>query len=113
MTNCNTYTVQEGDTLSEIGEWFHVPWKELQRINNIENPNLIFPGQALRLSKNANVCKTYTVRDGDTLSEIGERNHVKWQRLGYYNHIANPDVIHIGQTICIPLPRGASTAEAE
>lgn len=111
MTNCNTYTVQEGDTLSEIGEWFHVPWKELQRINNIENANLIFPGQVLRLSTGSNVCKTYTVRDGDTLSEIGEHNHVKWQRLGYYNHIANPNLIQIGQTICIP--QSASTAGAQ
>lgn len=113
MTDCNTYTVQEGDTLSEIGEWFHVPWKDLQRINNIENANLIFPGQVLRLSKNATVCKTYTVRDGDTLSEIGARNNVKWQQLGYYNHISNPNFIRTGQTICIPLPQGASTAEAE
>ncbi|MGI8312449.1 LysM domain-containing protein [Saccharopolyspora sp. ASAGF58] len=108
MTNCNTYTVQKGDTLSEIGEWFHVPWQELQRINNIENANLIFPGQVLRLSKNGNVCKTYTVQDGDTLSEIGEQNHVRWQLLAYYNHIANPNVIQIGQAICIPHPQGPS-----
>jgi LysM repeat protein len=104
MTNCNTYTVQKGDTLSEIGEWFHVPWQELQRINNIDNPNLIFPGQLLRLSKNKNVCETYIVRSGDTLSEIGERHNVKWQRLAYYNHIPDPNIIRIGQPICIPLP---------
>jgi LysM repeat protein len=102
MTDCNIYRVQEGDTLSGIGEWFHVPWKELQQINDIKDPNLIFPGQLLHLTKKQDVCKPYTVKGGDTLSEIGQRFKVPWQRLAHYNHIANPDLIHPGQTICIP-----------
>ncbi|GAA2786668.1 LysM domain-containing protein [Saccharopolyspora taberi] len=103
MTDCNTYKVQKGDTLSEIGEWFHVPWKELQRLNDIENPDVIVPGQRLRLSDDDSVCRTYTVRSGDTLSEIGERFHVRWKPLAHYNGILDPDVIRTGQTLCIPL----------
>ena len=44
----------------------------------------------------------YSVRSGDTLGGIAARYHTSWQRLASYNHIANPNVIHVSQTICIP-----------
>ncbi|RRO17096.1 LysM domain-containing protein [Saccharopolyspora rhizosphaerae] len=99
--------MQRGDTLSEIGRWFHVPWEELQRLNHIPDPDEIFPGQEVRLTRGRPVCEVYTVRRGDTLSEIGERHRVKWEELAYYNHITDPDVIRPGQKICIPQQNGA------
>jgi nucleoid-associated protein YgaU len=39
------YTVKSGDTLSAIGQHFGVSWQKIARVNNIENPDLIFPGQ--------------------------------------------------------------------
>ncbi|TCO47291.1 LysM peptidoglycan-binding domain-containing protein [Actinocrispum wychmicini] len=44
-----TYTVVRGDTLSGIAARFGTTWRTLQEINGIANPNLIFPGQVLRL----------------------------------------------------------------
>lgn len=44
-----TYTVKAGDTLGEIAMRFGTTWPELQRINNIPDANLIYPGQVLRL----------------------------------------------------------------
>jgi len=44
-----TYTVQPGDTLSGIAERHGTTWQELQRLNNISNPNLIHPNQVLQL----------------------------------------------------------------
>ena len=44
-----TYTVVEGDTLSEIALRLDLHWPELARINNLENPDVIFPGQVLNL----------------------------------------------------------------
>jgi nucleoid-associated protein YgaU len=41
-------TVRPGDTLSEIGAQLGVSWRELARINHLDNPDLIFPGQVLR-----------------------------------------------------------------
>ncbi len=42
------YTVKKGDTLWELAvKRFHVNLEDLIRDNNIENPNLIFPGQKL------------------------------------------------------------------
>jgi nucleoid-associated protein YgaU len=38
-----------GDTLSGIAARFGTTWRTLQEINNIPNPNRIFPGQVLRM----------------------------------------------------------------
>lgn len=43
------YTVVSGDTLSEIGARFGADWHEIARINKIENPDLIFPGQVFKI----------------------------------------------------------------
>jgi LysM repeat protein len=43
------YTVQSGDTLSGIAERLGVDWHTLALDNGLTNPNLIFPGQTLRV----------------------------------------------------------------
>jgi LysM repeat protein len=45
---------------------------------------------------------TYLVASGDTLSGIGSRYGTSWSALASYNQIVNPNLIYIGQTICIP-----------
>jgi nucleoid-associated protein YgaU len=47
-----TYTVKTGDSLSEIGARFGVSHQEIAKLNSIENPDLIFPGQVFRIPKN-------------------------------------------------------------
>jgi surface antigen len=44
----------------------------------------------------------YAVVSGDTLSVIAARYHTSWQKLAAYNHIKNPNLIYIHQTVCIP-----------
>ena len=44
-----TYTVQRGDTLSEIGARFGVDWRILAQLNGLSNPDLIRPGQQLQI----------------------------------------------------------------
>jgi nucleoid-associated protein YgaU len=43
------YTVVSGDTLSEIGARFGVDWHDIARINDIPNPDLIYPGQVFKI----------------------------------------------------------------
>jgi len=43
------YRVCEGDTLSHIGMYTGADWRELARINNLKNPDLIYPGQLIKL----------------------------------------------------------------
>src|SRR5205085_814699 len=44
----------------------------------------------------------YVVMSGDTLGGIAARYGTTWGRLASYNHIANPNMIYINQTVCIP-----------
>lgn len=44
-----TYTVVSGDTLSGIASKFGTSWQALAQKNNLANPNLIYPGQVLRI----------------------------------------------------------------
>src|SRR6478609_3564032 len=43
------YTVRPGDTLIRIGLENGQNWRDVARWNNIDNPNLIEPGQVLRV----------------------------------------------------------------
>ena len=47
--NVQTYTVQKGDTLSKIATKHNTTVDALQKLNNINNPNLIRVGQQLRI----------------------------------------------------------------
>lgn len=46
--------------------------------------------------------ETYTVKTGDTLSEIGARFGVSYQEIAQLNSIENPDLIFPGQVFRIP-----------
>jgi murein DD-endopeptidase MepM/ murein hydrolase activator NlpD len=46
----NTYTVKSGDTLSGIASQVGSTWQQLQTVNRLADPNLIYPGEVLQLS---------------------------------------------------------------
>lgn len=48
--NNSTYTVQVGDTLWSIAQQFNTTVATLTLLNNISNPNLIYPGEVIQLS---------------------------------------------------------------
>lgn len=43
------YVVKRGDTLSAIASKYGTTWQKLQSMNGIINPNLIYPGQRIRV----------------------------------------------------------------
>lgn len=51
VNSSSTHTVVAGDTLSGIADKFGVPggWSELQKVNSIDNANLILVGQQIKL----------------------------------------------------------------
>ena len=96
------YTVQRGNTLSGIAERYGTTVQEIASINGISNPNLIFPGQILTIPTNTNVpgqqagdtgCVIYTIKSGDTLSEIAERYGTTVQEIAQANGITNVNLI--------------------
>nr|WP_202903217.1 5'-nucleotidase C-terminal domain-containing protein [Paenibacillus gorillae] len=45
-----SYTVKKGDTLWSIAKVHGTTWQQLRDLNGIANPNLIYPGQKIKLS---------------------------------------------------------------
>ena len=101
------YTVVSGDTLSEIASRYGTTYQELAKYNGIENPDLIFPGQVIRIpSTTTSDEKTYyTVVKGDTLWGIAERFYgdgSQYPKIASANGIGNPDLIYPDQVLYIP-----------
>lgn len=97
----SSYTVRPGDTLSSIAGRFGTSVGELASINNISNPNLIYPGQVLRLTDNVENT-FYRVLSGDTLSGIALRFNTTVSAIAAQNHISNPNLIYAGEILAIP-----------
>lgn len=50
LKNISSYTVQKGDTLYKIALRFKTTWPKLAQINSIKNPDLIYPGNIIKIS---------------------------------------------------------------
>ena len=48
-TDTEYYTVEPGDTLSDIAAKYDTTYQKIAELNDIENPNLIYPGTLLRV----------------------------------------------------------------
>lgn len=96
-----THTVQSGETLSGIAAKYGTTYQHLAEINGIDNPNLIYAGQVLKIDGSAAPAKTYTVQGGDTLSGIAAKYNTTYQKLAQINSISNPNVIYPGQVLRI------------
>lgn len=108
----NTYTVKAGDTLSEIAVKYGLTVSDLQKWNGIKDPKTLQIGQVLKLKAPTSTSKTinYTVKAGDTLSEIAAAHGTTVGVLTQLNGINNPNKIKVGQVIKIPKNGGAKAA---
>lgn len=97
-----TYTVQAGDNLSGIASKYGTTYQHLATINGISNPNMIYPGQVIKIDSAASAAtQTYKVKSGDSLSGIAAKYGTSHQRLAQINGISNPNIIYPGQVIKI------------
>ncbi|MGN1012443.1 MAG: GH25 family lysozyme [Clostridia bacterium] len=108
QVNYNTiyYTVKSGDTLSKIAAEYNITVQSIALENNIQNPNIIYAGQILRIeSVRYNVHATgniiYQIKYGDTLSEIALKYDTTVSELVRLNGIKNPNLIYVGEKIRI------------
>ena len=81
-----TYIVQSGDTLTSIAKKFNTTVDKIALLNNITNPNLIYPGQILKIETSINSSirgynfnTMYTVQKGDTLLGISRKLDVDYK----------------------------------
>ena len=100
-----TVSVRRGDTLWGIAQRYGTTVSHLAALNGIRNPDLIYPGQVLKLTGTPssggteNAGRTVTVRRGDTLWEIAQRYGTTVSHLAALNGIRNPDLIYPGQVL--------------
>lgn len=105
-SNIIYYTVQAGDTLSEIGENYGVSYIQIAELNNIDDPNLIYPGQVLIIPGSSDSSQSYinyTVKSGDTLWDIAEKylgSGTRYNEIQETNNLSG-DIIYPGQILKI------------
>ena len=93
-----THVVQYGETLSSIAYQYGTNYQRLAALNGLTNPNLIYPGQILKVNGSV-VSNIYTVQYGDNLSSIAAKLGTTYQTLAALNGLANPNLIYPGQTL--------------
>lgn len=101
-----TYTVARGDNLSRIASKYGTSYQKIAADNGIANPNLIYPGQVLKIypadaqsQPQPAQEEYYVVKPGDNLSRIAAAYGTTYQELARINGIANPNLIYPGQRI--------------
>ena len=106
------YQVKPGDSLSEIAKKYGINPNGIKRVTyqEIANKNALKANEILLLpkatpKKAATIKKPttvlYTVKKGDTLSDIANRFNVNYATLASKNGIANPNRIFVGQKLKI------------
>lgn len=105
------YTVERGDTLGKIARDKNVSLSDLIKLNDIDNPSLIYPGQVLKIpGEDGKPDVTHTVARGETLRRIASKYGASVSRIVSANSINNPNLIFIGQRLVIPSGSGNSVS---
>jgi LysM repeat protein len=122
----DAYTVRQGDTLSGIAVACGTSVQQLQQLNHLQGTKIVAgqkllvpAGSATRLQAPATQAKplhvapaqaalqdadgsgTYTVRPGETLSDIAQKCGVKVSDLVAWNHISDPRKLRAGQKLVL------------
>lgn len=96
------YKVKNGDNLSKIAKEYDTTVSTIMKINNLNSDKLAINQQLLLpKTKKTDGEKTYTVKKGDTLSQIAYDNKITTSELKKANNLTS-DLLKIGQVLIIP-----------
>lgn len=107
------HTVQAGETLSEIGQVYGIPWQILAEYNHIDRPETLYEGQKLlvpgdpaqRTARRGDEL-THTVLAGENLYRIGLKYGLSWEQIAKENNMSDAGLLYEGQVLKIPAARG-------
>jgi LysM repeat protein len=108
------HVVQEGESLSIIGQQYGVSWLSLAAWNGIEPPGTIYVGQRLRIPEVSESAETsipttevtHKVQKGENLYRIGRLYDLTWKQIARVNGITDPSRLRQGQVLKIPVAKG-------
>jgi LysM repeat protein len=122
-----TYTVQQGDTVSGIARRYSVPVQDIMMANGLTSADSIAAGQQLVIPASAGEASgpeagaagvaeassaTYVLQRGDSLYRLSLIYGVPVDDLLAANSLASPNAIYPGLEIRIPAPGSAALAAA-
>jgi LysM repeat protein len=98
------YVVQPGDTLYSIAARFNTTVDAIARLNQISDPNRIYPGMLLQIPLSCPPTEGFThiVQQGETLATIAAQYSVTVYDLVCYNEIVPTYLIFPGQSLFVP-----------
>ena len=110
-TKYKKYTIKRGDTLWEIAQGKPYSVDDIMKVNKGIDPRRLQVGQVINLpvvektttDKKTSKSTTYTVKKGDTLSEIAVKYGISLSSLQKANPKVVPTKMQIGTKLVIPL----------
>ena len=102
----HTYMVAKGDTIKSISQKKGVSAQDIIEVNNIKNPELIYPNMVLNIPPRAGGSSQkrhtqYRVKKGDTIWGISKQFEVSWNDVMRWNQLSSTAQIHPGDRITI------------
>lgn len=103
------YEIKSGDTIANIAARFNITVKDILNANPGVVPERLYIGQVICIPQPKSQepsCPTlnfYVVQRGDTLTAIAGIFNVTVQQIINANPGINPNLLNVGQVICIPL----------
>lgn len=94
------YTVEEGDTISEIADKFNISTNTILWENNLGARDFIKPGQNIQILPVTGI--SYTIKRGDTLPAIAARYRAKDEDIVEVNKLTDASDLKVGAKIIIP-----------
>ncbi|MBN2005928.1 MAG: peptidoglycan DD-metalloendopeptidase family protein [Anaerolineae bacterium] len=100
------YQVQPGDSLTALAAAWGTDVPTLMRLNDLQTPHQIYPGQRLRFPARelpgARAWPQYRVALGDDWELLSRRTALSWEALAQANGILNPGALFVGQQLHLP-----------
>ncbi len=94
------YVVQEGDTISTIGQKFGISINTILWENNLTSYQLIRPGQTLSILPASGI--RHQIARGDTIAAIAKKYDVSPEAIIDFNKLASASDIALGEKLVIP-----------
>ena len=110
-----------GETLSDIAERYGTSVQRLMQLNGLRSVQDLWAGSRIQVpgaggSSSSSAARTttvkanYTVKSGETLSELAERYGTSVQRLMELNNLRGPQDLWAGSRIQVPITRTTAAA---
>lgn len=99
-----SHRIRSGESLSTIAQQYNVSVRNLQRWNNLSNPNRIRAGQNLVVLapvRQSSGNRRYRVQPGDSLWRIANRHQITVEALRNLNKLPNGTILQPGQVLLL------------